>query len=180
MLEHEEPVAEGLCGIFMSRKTNEVDYADSIYELARMIQLDNDEIVKEWWKSGDTIPFTFEGREYEFQPDFHVVHTDGRHIVEEVASAELYGEPFTQAQARAAQHYYNQFRVDFQFVTENTIGLDFLRQLDFDSLATTHLALTRPEIIQRLKASVKFVPKTPIYVPRRFKRLLAETDDFNP
>ncbi|AIW03424.1 endonuclease [Bacillus phage Moonbeam] len=69
----------------LSSKSNERFHADSILELLRMIQLDQDDTVALWTKRhGIKIPYQFDGVARYTTPDFLITYKDGREVVEEV------------------------------------------------------------------------------------------------
>ena len=74
----------GRKAFYVSTKSGIQFYADSILELARMIELDNDASVIEWTKHhGIRIPYVFDGVDYNYVPDFLIKNEKGS-IIEEV------------------------------------------------------------------------------------------------
>jgi len=70
---------------YVSTKSNIQFHADSILELARMIELDNDVNIKTWTKHhGIRIPYLFEDRNHNYVPDFLLKDIHGNTILEEV------------------------------------------------------------------------------------------------
>jgi len=75
----------GRKAFYLSTKSNIQFYADSILELARMVELDKDSKVQFWTKHhGIRIPYVFEGAEYNYVPDFFIGDESGTKIIEEV------------------------------------------------------------------------------------------------
>lgn len=69
---------------YISTKSNIQFHADSILELARMIELDNDINVISWTKyHGIRIPYVFEGKNHNYVPDFLIEFKTGEKIIEE-------------------------------------------------------------------------------------------------
>jgi hypothetical protein len=70
---------------YISTKSNTQFHADSILELARMIELDNDENVKSWSKYHKIrIPYIYENIQYQYVPDFLIEYKTGVIVIEEV------------------------------------------------------------------------------------------------
>jgi len=70
---------------YVSTKSNTQFHADSILELARMIELDNDINVISWTKHhGIRIPYIFEGKNHNYVPDFLIEFKSGEKMIEEV------------------------------------------------------------------------------------------------
>jgi hypothetical protein len=69
---------------YVSIKSNIQFHADSILELARMIELDNDIDVISWTKyHGIKIPYIFEDKNYNYVPDFLIEFKSGEKMIEE-------------------------------------------------------------------------------------------------
>lgn len=69
---------------YVSSKSNIQFHADSILELARMIELDNSNI-RSWTKYHQIrIPYLFENISYNYVPDFFIIDENGNKIIEEV------------------------------------------------------------------------------------------------
>lgn len=67
------------------KKSGEIEYYRSSYELERMIQLDNDSSVINWTvKHGIRIPYTINGIKKNYLPDFLIEYANGRIVLEEV------------------------------------------------------------------------------------------------
>jgi NUMOD3 motif len=70
---------------YVSTKSNIQFHADSILELARMIELDNSNDIITWTKYHQIrIPYVFENISYNYVPDFFMVDNNGNKIIEEV------------------------------------------------------------------------------------------------
>lgn len=70
---------------YVSTKSHIQFHADSILELARMIELDNDLSVKSWSKYHKIrIPYIYENIQYQYVPDFSIEYISGDKIIEEV------------------------------------------------------------------------------------------------
>ncbi len=70
---------------YISKKSNMQIHADSILELARMIELDNDTTVKSWTKYHNIrIPYIFDNVKYNYVPDFLIEYITGEKVIEEV------------------------------------------------------------------------------------------------
>lgn len=70
---------------YVSTKSNIQFHADSILELARMIELDNDLNVVTWTKHhGIRIPYVFDNVSYNYVPDFLIEFKTGEKLIEEV------------------------------------------------------------------------------------------------
>lgn len=70
---------------YISKKSNTQFYADSILELARMIELDNDDNVKSWTKYHKIrIPYIYESTQYQYVPDFLIEYLTDEIYIEEV------------------------------------------------------------------------------------------------
>lgn len=75
----------GKKSIYFSAKNGAEAYADSLLEVFRMIQLDNDDTILTWTKRHSiVIPYTKDGRIRHTTPDFLITHKDGTTILEEV------------------------------------------------------------------------------------------------
>jgi hypothetical protein len=85
-----EKIANGYCNVyrpnkqwFISKKTGEANYADSGYELKRMIFLDACEDVKSWTKKhGIVLRYGFDQRRY--IPDFLIELNDKTKVLQEI------------------------------------------------------------------------------------------------
>jgi len=76
--------SRGRKAFYVSTKSNTQFHADSILELARMIELDNDGTVISWTKHhGIQIPYEFDGVQRRYVPDFLIEYKSG-YMVEEV------------------------------------------------------------------------------------------------
>jgi len=70
---------------YVSSKSNIQFHADSILELARMIELDKNNDIRSWTKYHQIrIPYIFENISYNYVPDFFIIDKDGNKIIEEV------------------------------------------------------------------------------------------------
>lgn len=70
---------------YVSTKSNIQFHADSILELARMIELDNDPAVRSWSKYHKIrIPYVYESIQYQYVPDFFIEYISGNKVIEEV------------------------------------------------------------------------------------------------
>jgi hypothetical protein len=70
---------------YISTKSNIQFHADSILELARMIEHDNNDNIQSWTKYHQIrIPYIFENASYNYVPDFFIIDKDGNKIIEEV------------------------------------------------------------------------------------------------
>lgn len=70
---------------YVSKKSNIQFHADSILELARMMELDNNMNVKSWTKYHKIrIPYLYENIQYQYVPDFLIEYNSGEILIEEV------------------------------------------------------------------------------------------------
>jgi hypothetical protein len=108
----------GRKAFYVSTKSGIQFYADSILELARMIELDNDTSVIEWTKHhGIRIPYVFNGIDYNYVPDFLIKNEKGS-IIEEVKGRMIPGDVEKQQQAIV---YCQQNGYEYRMVTGNDL-----------------------------------------------------------
>jgi hypothetical protein len=73
-----------VCGHY-KKNSGELEYYRSSYELKRMVELDNDPSVVCWTtKHGIKIPYTQDGINHNYIPDFYIEYSNGSIIIEEV------------------------------------------------------------------------------------------------
>lgn len=120
----------GKKGAVQSKKTGKWFAADSAYEYARMIQLDDDPTVLEWSRCDDRIPYRFDGVSKLYVPDLRVVRVGGSVSVEEIKPIKMACAPKNIAKFSAARAYYGPIGVCFLVITENDIGWSAIRALD--------------------------------------------------
>lgn len=122
---------QGISAPWYSEKTGMWGFADSSYEVVRMSQLDNDPDVKTWKRNAPTVIYNTDKR---YVPDFLIEMTDGKKIVEEVKPRWLLHDKKVQAKAEAARKFFGAQGIDYRIVTEREIGIDALRDFDYDGL----------------------------------------------
>ena len=116
----------GIKGRFTSQKGGGEMFAASVYELARMHQLEADDGVAAFYRSQDRIPYG-DGRSY--NPDLEVVSADGEVFVEEVKPLSRLREQDVRDKAVAAMDFYRDSKKKYRVITERSIG-----QAGFDAI----------------------------------------------
>ena len=112
---------------WFSTKTNKWFVADSIWEAVRMEQLDNDELVINWEKSADRIPYFDDKNESHYYiPDFKIWYKN-KIVVEEIKPNDLVNNDINIIKSKAAIEYYEKQGIQYKIVTENEIGLDNIK-----------------------------------------------------
>ncbi len=122
----------GLSAPWYSEKAGGWIRADSRYELVRMSQLDNDPNVVYWTKAAvERVPYS-EGRYY--VPDFYIEYKDGKKVVEEIKPIYCISDENILQKESAARKYFNAKQIEYKIVTENDIGINNLRNFDYDNI----------------------------------------------
>ena len=97
-----------------SQKSKIQFHADSILELARMIELDNDTTIVSWTKlHGIRIPYMFDGTNHNYIPDFLLQDINGNTILEEVKGRK---EPIDIAKEEQAIIYCNNNNYTYRMI----------------------------------------------------------------
>jgi hypothetical protein len=72
-------------GEYFSKKTKQLEYYDSSWELLRMVELDNDADVKLWTKKHKIyVEYEFGGQTRRHIPDFYLIKNNGNVFIEEI------------------------------------------------------------------------------------------------
>lgn len=116
----------GIKGRFTSQKGGGEMFAASVYELARMHQLEADDGIATFTRSQDRIPYG-DGRNY--NPDLEVTNVDGEVFVEEVKPLTRLREQDVRDKAVAAMDFYRDSDKKYRVITERSIG-----QAGFDAI----------------------------------------------
>ena len=99
---------------YVSTKSKIQFHADSILELARMIELDKDTTIASWTKlHGIRIPYSFEGADHNYVPDFLLQDIHGNTILEEVKGRK---EPIDIAKEEQAIVYCNNNNYTYRMI----------------------------------------------------------------
>lgn len=161
--------SRGKKAAFQSVKAGGWVAADSAYEYARMIQLEEDPDVAAWCRCADKIPYTYGGVERLYVPDFCVVRSDGA-FIEEVKPLKFVGSAVNLAKFSAAEAHYSKVGVAFKVVTEKDIGRSNIERYDGVPISLTPDAernRKRVEATQRCYA--KKTPEQKAEILRRAK-----------
>lgn len=138
----------GKAGVFHSQKNGKWIPTGSRYEYIRMNQLENDPDVLSFDRCGDRIPYDFNGKIHFYIPDLMVKYKDGTVIIEEIKPDHQIAMDVNQIKAAAAQKFYAERNIDFRFITQTDIGLDYIKNFDwsgFAAISETDLAAERRE-----------------------------------
>jgi len=138
----------GIKAKFKSNKNNAELKADSVYELARFYQLENDDAVESFSRSKDRIPY---GDNSNYVPDIEVIYKDGTKAVEEIKPAFRVEDEKVQAKAQGAKRYYSDKDIEYKIITEFHIGLE-----NFDKIIPED-AVDNEADAKRIKASLASV-----------------------
>jgi len=138
----------GLSAPWYSVKNKAWAKADSRYELVRMHQLDNDPNVIMWTKQTERIPY---GKNRFYVPDFYIEYKDGRKVVEEIKAFYKIKDANVLEKEKAAKEHLKDKNIDYKLVTENEIGIEYLRNFDYDQIPL----LTKEEKQKFKRASSK-------------------------
>lgn len=114
----------GRKGLFQSRKDAAWIPTDSIYEFARLEQLEADPAVASMSRCSIRIRYQFDGRVRTYIPDFMVQMHDGSKVVEEVKPQKFVHDPIVQAKASAARAHLASMGIGYRMVSEPDIGHD--------------------------------------------------------
>lgn len=117
----------GIKATVQSAKAGGDIHAGSLYEIARIGQLEEDPSVIRIERAQDRIPHG-DGRTY--VPDLIVTYADGRRVAEEIKPEYQLDDPVVQQKAKAAEAFYRDRDIDYRLVTERTIGLDGFATVD--------------------------------------------------
>lgn len=117
----------GIKSSFRSEKSGKEIHATSLYELARLGQMEADSEVAHVERVKDRIPYG-EGRHY--VPDFIVTYADGRKVAEEVKPEYQRENEVVRAKEKAARDYYSKKGIEYRLVTERDIGLEGFATVD--------------------------------------------------
>lgn len=110
-------------GYYISIRSNKKIWYDSSYELTRMKQLDMDSAVLSWERFSDKIPYTIDGEEHFYRPDF-LVKYKGETVVEEI-KGKLYAKDVLKI--RAGQIWCHDKNLKYKILNYNDIyGMDSL------------------------------------------------------
>lgn len=112
----------GKKGAFHSSKMNSWVPTDSLYEYARMEQLDGDESVISWRRSVARIPYEFNGVGRIYVPDIEVTLVGGRLRIEEIKPKKFTSSPLNVAKFAAGEKFALENGYEFKVVTEDDIG----------------------------------------------------------
>lgn len=111
--------SRGIQGELQSAKGGGTLYAASIYELARMHQLEGDPSVVRFIRSADRVPYG-DGKTY--TPDFEVTYSDGSIRIEEVKPFYMLQDEAVRAKAKAAIAFFSERGKRYAIITERMIG----------------------------------------------------------
>jgi len=109
---------------YSSEKSASPAIIDSSYELAFMGMLDADGFVKNWKKDSLRIPYSFEGKNFTYFPDFLVEKTDGSRELVEVKPQYMLNNAKNRAKYEAAKLWAKNNNANFKVITETEIGVD--------------------------------------------------------
>jgi hypothetical protein len=120
-----EKNGRGRKGWHVSSRDGTSQRFDSMLELFRMQQLDVDACVSSWTKRhGITIPYEVDGVTRNYVPDFLIVMSDGRRIIEEVKGRDARG-----AQKRTAlQAFCEREGMESRWTTQDVLEKEGYRQ----------------------------------------------------
>lgn len=117
----------GIKSTFTSQKNGRAFFAASIFELARMGQLECDPDVVFFDRSSDRIPL--EGNR-NYVPDLEITYLNGDVVVEEIKPEDMLGDAGVRAKAYAAVEFYKGSGKRYRIVTERVIGLKGFNTID--------------------------------------------------
>jgi len=112
---------------YYSEKGGGWNFGDSLLEIARMSQLDEDPAVISWTKRTERVPY---GNKQFYLPDFLVQYADGRKEIEEVKPAHLVNNESVQLKAQAARAFFKDKGIGYRLITEDEIGKERYRSVD--------------------------------------------------
>lgn len=126
----------GLQCVFHSAKNRAWIPAGSRYEFMRMAQLEDDPNVRSFERARDRIGYRHDGSVSYYIPDLRVVTIDGSVRVEEIKPAAMVHGCKVQAKIHAASAYYSPLGTSFVVITEQEIGIDYIKSFRWDGFAS--------------------------------------------
>jgi len=152
----------GVSGVFHSRKGNCWIPTGSRYEYIRMAQLEDDDTVKVFYRCKDRIPYLHNNKIHYYIPDIEIFKFSGLTYIEEVKPYYLSTDKIVMIKLNAAMIYYRDIGKKIVLVTENEIGIDFIKNFDWSGIAAlSHedrkaLGISREKVRQRLSKRKKY------------------------
>jgi|SRR5208282_1699969 len=112
----------GKKGKFCSSKNCEVLFYHSMWELVRMISLEEDGTVLRYKKAPFAIPYILNGKKHRYYPDFLVIYRMGKGcVLEEIKPLALTETVENQAKFNAARQWSKEQGIPFVLITDNQI-----------------------------------------------------------
>lgn len=141
---------------YQSEKLNRWLMADSNYEIARFIELDNDPTVLSYTRDVEPIPYEEAGKNRGYYPDIQVTYTDGRIEIEEIKPFYIIstGEKIRQMRLQGMseddiRHELNLSKTMYNIVAKNILKIDTANKY-YEELGVTFKVLTENEINVKL------------------------------
>ena len=172
----------GKKGAFHSAKMNLWVPTDSLYEYARMEQLDADESVVSWRRSNARIKYEFEGIQRTYVPDLEVILVSGRVRIEEIKPNKFALSPLNLAKFSAGRKFASDNGYEFKVVTEDDIGrsaIDRAAGSTVTSIPEYERKRRRVEASQRVVAKMTPDQKSE-YLKKAKEREKAKRDAMTP
>jgi len=120
---------------WFSTKSKKWFIADSMWEVVRMNQLDNDTSVCYWEKCKDRIKYVDDNNlNHYYMPDFTICYTNNLIVVEEIKPSIFVKDKINQIKFNSAKKFYSKKNIVFKVVTENDIGIDNIKNFNTESM----------------------------------------------